>query len=166
MFLGFFDEMAAASFVAPLTDGDHGPISPDAAPVLVLYGADGPLAGTSEGEPAQEGAVTAISTAAPAVVTSAAHGLQTGQAVELVGTTARDGFYLATVLSADTFSLDGTTAGSAQAAVGSWRSAGVWRFDLPTAALPSLAAGSTYTAAVTYAVADAPKIDLHTLYVQ
>lgn len=92
---------------------------------LLVFNSDQPVAASDT-----EGAITAISAANPAVVTSAAHGLSTGDTAVITdsdSTPSIDGAYEITVLSANTFSIDVevTTPGT----TGKWTNA---KFDSTT----------------------------------
>lgn len=75
---------------------------------------------------ALDGAITAVSTANPAVVTSTAHGLKTGDEIQiegLPGLTINGGRYKVTRVDANNVSLDGVNG----AVIGTYVSGGVWR---------------------------------------
>lgn len=73
--------------------------------------------------PGRFGTITAASNATPIVVTSAAHGLVTGQAVvvkSVQGNTAANGSWLVTVLTTNTYSLDSSVGNGAYTSGGTW----------------------------------------------
>lgn len=71
----------------------------------------------------QGASITGATNAAPIEITSAGHGLASGQFVVIdgiVGNTAANGFHRITVTGPDTFELDGTTGNGAYGGGGSW----------------------------------------------
>ena len=80
------------------------------------------------------GAITNVTAALPAVVTSANHGLQTGTVIyisDVVGSTGVNGGpFVITVTGTNTFSLNGVTAGGAYVSGGTWTST-IVNFNIP-----------------------------------
>lgn len=71
------------------------------------------------------GTITAASAATPIVITSTAHGLTTGTIVKIadvLGNTSANGVWTITVVSANTFSLNGSSGGSTYTTGGTWSS--------------------------------------------
>ncbi len=88
-----------------------------------LNGSTGNASFTGGGLWALTGNVTAATNAAPIVITSNAHGLKTGQIVTVAGATgntAANGTFTVTVLTANTFSLNGSTGNGAYAGGATW----------------------------------------------
>lgn len=158
-FLGFMDEGVAATFLFQLVNGSNVPKEPDTGttPSFRVYGAGGEVvaSGTGSASAAESGAVTGATNASPIVVTAAAHGVSTGQAVTIAsvgGNTAANGDFLATYVSPTTFSLQGSTGNGAYTSGGTWRTTGLYKVVLTGAILNSLEAGKTYTIILTYTV--------------
>lgn len=76
------------------------------------------------------GTITGATNASPIVITSAAHGLMTGQRVmikDVVGNTAANETWKITVISSSTFSLDGSTGNASYTSGGTWNVASAQR---------------------------------------
>lgn len=149
MFLGFIDEATAAALFFQIRDANQAPLEPDAAPTYRIYGSSGVLAaGTGNAASAETGTITGATNASPIVITSASHGVSTGQAVTIAGVggnTNANGNKVATAINANTFSLQGTTGNSAYTSGGSWKTTGLYKVTLSGSVLNSLEAGKTYT---------------------
>lgn len=170
MFLGFIDEGVEATLPFQIRDADQAPIEPDAAPGYRVYGADGVLtAGTGNAASFETGTITGATNAAPIVVTSAAHGVSTGQAVTVAGVggnTAANGAFVATAIDANTFSLQGTTGNSAYTSGGTWKTTGLYGVHLSGSILSGFEAGKTYTAIVDWAESTNPRVAMYTFTVR
>jgi hypothetical protein len=154
MYQGFIDEGQPGTLLFQIEDGD-------AAPTWRLYAANGVVAnGTGSAASLESGNVTGATDASPVVITSAAHGLSTGQRVTVAnvgGTTGANGTHTVTRVGADTFSLDGSTGGGAYSGGGTWKATGLYRVTLSGSVLSSLAAGTTYTLVIHYALSAVAK---------
>lgn len=160
MFQGFIDEGEAGTLLFQI-ESSGAPTEPDAAPTWRLYGVNGIVAnGSGSASSLESGNVTAATNASPIVVTSASHGLSTGQRVTIAsvgGNTAANGTFTITRVSADTFSLNGSTGNGSYTSGGTWKSTGLYKVTLTGSVLSSLAAGSTYTVVVHYAISSTAK---------
>ena len=170
MFKGFIDEGQTAILYIDTATADGVPVDPDAAPAYTVFGQSGPIAATTGvALGVQSGTVTGASNATPIVVTSVAHGLATGSVVTItgaVGNTAANGTFTVTALTADTFSLNGSTGNGVWSAGGSWRLISLWRVLLAGAAVAALGAGQLYTLVVTWAVGGFARVRTYTFAVQ
>lgn len=130
---------------------------PDAAPTFRLYGPAGILLnGTTT--PALNGSVTGATNATPIVITSVAHGLQTGNIVTVAsvgGNTAANGTFAITRLTADTFSLNGSVGNGAYTAGGTWQTTGLHKVTLSASDTNGMTPGETYSLELSWAVSTA-----------
>lgn len=149
------DGTLAAPFVT--VDSAGRPADPAVLPTYRVYGPDGTLmnSGTGSLSKIDTGSVTGASNASPVVVTSAAHGLQTGTPVVVAGVggnTAANGTFRATRVSASQFSLDGSTGNGAYTSGGTWHVAGMHRISLSVAGGLGYEAGKTYQALINWRI--------------
>lgn len=170
MFAGFADEGSAFSFLVQVLDDTEAPVDADAAPTWRCYGQNGLVAsGSGSAAFAESGNLSGATNANPIVVTTTAnHGVTTGQPVVISGVggnTAANGSFVATYVSATTFSVPATGNG-AYTSGGAWHSTGLYRVTLSGSVLSSLEAGKTYTVVVTYAVGGDVKTETHTFTVR
>lgn len=99
------------------------------------------------------GTVAGATNASPIVITDVAHGLTTGTRVTISGVggnTAANGTFAVTRLTADTFSLDGSTGNGAYTSGGTWHVSGLYEFALTPTGGNGYAAGTTYWIVTTY----------------
>lgn len=78
----------------------------------------------------EQGTISAASNASPIVITSANHGLTTGQKVGIInvgGNTAANGTWVVTVLSSSTFALNGSSGNASYTSGGTWFACSVSR---------------------------------------
>lgn len=161
MFLGFMDAGVARTFLFQLKNSSRVPKEPDSGttPTFRVYGAAGVVAsGDGQASAFETGSVTGATNASPIVVTSAGHGVSTGQAVTVAsvgGNTAANGDFLATAIDANTFSLQGSTGNGAYTSGGTWRTTGLYKVVLTGAILAALEAGVTYTIVLTFVIGSA-----------
>ncbi len=152
MFQGFVEEGGTLPLFALVRDADLAPRTADAPPTYRVYGPDGFIAGQSGSlSAADSGPVEAASNASPIAVTSAGHGLTTGDRVTLAGVTgntAANGTFTVTRTGADTFTLDGSTGNGAYASGGTWNVAGLYTAELVCSGANGYEAGRTYTVLV------------------
>ena len=146
MFLGFTQLDQTLSAVALVVDGTPSPINADALPTFRVYGPNGYIeAGTAS--LLDSGTMTAASNASPIVISDVAHGLQTGDRVTItgvVGNTAANGTFNVTRVSADTFSLDGSTGNGAYVSGGTWNVTGAYRYSITTLGSEGYELGENY----------------------
>jgi hypothetical protein len=119
----------------------------DSAPDFRIYAETGAIANDTC-ETLDTGAITNVTAASPAVVTSANHGLVDGMTVVVAGvggTSGVNGTRTVTVISANTFSLDGTTGVGAYTSGGEWHVPGLYKATLDSDIRDSLEAGKSYT---------------------
>jgi hypothetical protein len=150
VFQGFVNQGDAFPVVVLVTTSAGAPVNLDALPTYRVYGPDGLVAGqTGSATFRDSGAVTGATNASPIVATSVSHGLQTGDRVTVagvLGNTAANGTFTITRLSADTFSLDGSTGNGAYTSGGAWNVTGLYVVSL------SCTSGNGYEAGATYEV--------------
>lgn len=132
------------------------PANADDFPTFRIYGSAGLLA--SAGGTAtfrQTGTITGATNANPIVITSTAHGLSTGMRVNITGVggnLAANTTATITVLTANTFSLNGVAGNGAYTAGGTWRVAGFYNLAIAATAANGFEAGQTYTVHVSWTV--------------
>lgn len=143
-----------STFVAPVLIRDAGlsPIDSDAAPVFRVYGPDGILLGvTGACTLLDSGSVTGASNAAPVVYTCANHGLTSGFVVTVSGVTGNLGanaMGVVTVLTANTFSIAGTTGTGSYVAGGTWHMTGLYTYTFTASSVSGFEAGNLYVAVI------------------
>jgi hypothetical protein len=148
MFQGFVNQGDAFPVLVLVTNSSGTPVNLDSLPTYRVYGPDGLVAGqTGSASFRDSGSVTGATNGSPIVVTSASHGLQTGDRVTIsgvLGNTAANGTFTITRLSADTFSLDGSTGNGAYTSGGTWNVTGLYVVSLTCSSGNGYEAGATY----------------------
>lgn len=156
MFLGFMNAGTARTFLFQIKNSSRQPAEPSSAPTFRVYGAAGVVAsGSGSASTFESGNVTGATNASPVVITSANHGVSTGQAVTVAsvgGNLAANGNFLASAIDANTFSLQGSTGNGAYTSGGTWKTTGLYKVVLTGAVLAALEAGKTYTIVVTFVI--------------
>jgi hypothetical protein len=146
-------------------DSNRQPVAPDAAPTFRVYGPSGILsAAGGTCTPAHTGSVTGASNASPVVITSASHGLQTGQRVTVSGVggnTAANGTFVVTRVDANTFSLDGSTGNGAYTSGGTWLVTGFYKAAVVATGGNGFDAGEQYGVHYSWAVSSASRGEVH-----
>lgn len=158
-FQGFVD--LEDSFVGSLlvTDGSDTPVNADAAPSYRVYGPSGFIESGSASFK-DSGSITGATNASPIVITSAAHGLTTGARVTITGVggnSAANGTFVITKVTADTFSLDGSTGDGAYTTGGTWNVTGLYGFTITVAGVDGYEKGDLCQALFVYAVSSTQK---------
>lgn len=162
MFCGFIDSAAGGNIPFQVRDANNAPVQADAVPTYRVYGPNGVVTnGTGSAEQMESGNVTGATNASPIVITSANHGVSTGQPVTVSGVggnSAANGSFLATAVDANTFSLQGSTGNGAYTSGGTWVTTGLYKVALSGAVLGSLEAGKTYTLVISFLVSSARRV--------
>lgn len=160
-FVGFFFELGSR-FVAPVLIRDVGlsPMDSDNPPVYRVYGPDGILHGvTGACTLLDTGSITGATNAVPIVYTCANHGLTSGFVVTVVNVTGNLGANakgIVTVLTANTFSLAGTTGTGAYVSGGSWHLTGLYTYTFTASGISGFEAGNLYVAVIEGAASSIP----------
>ena len=147
------------------------PINADAAPRFQVYdGTTGSQLASASGQGAQghTGTVTDATNATPIVITSAAHGLETGFRVTVAsvgGNTAANGTFNITRVSASTFSLDGSVGNGAYTSGGTWNVAGFYLQDVVCTAGLGFASGRAYIVLSTWLISSSARSQIDVLSV-
>lgn len=145
------------------------PAEADAAPSFRVYGPDGLVSGQVGSSSLRDsGSITGATNASPIVVTSAAHGLSTGDRVKISGVggnTNANGTFVVTVLSSSTFSLDGSSGNAAYTSGGTWRILGLYKLTVSATAANGYEKGETYTVHVSGAISAVAWADVLTFLV-
>jgi hypothetical protein len=149
-FLGFFGlgtDLNAAIAIAPPSGT---PVDPTVNPTYRVYEGNVLLTG-GVGSLAKmdTGVITGATNASPISITSAAHGLQTGNVVTITGVggnTAANGTFVITKTGDNTFTLNGSTGNSAYTSGGAWHVTGLYSLAL------TISAGNGYDVGKTYSV--------------
>jgi hypothetical protein len=150
MFAGFVQLGSIIELFSELTVNGV-PAIPDAAPQYRIYGQTGVVA-NGTGTLQETGAITNVSNATPAVITSTGNTVTTGTVVSISGVngaTGVNGSFIATNINATQFSVP-VSAGGAYTGGGIWQTVGLYSITVNTAS--GYEAGVTYTVVVTWAV--------------
>jgi hypothetical protein len=148
-FAGFVALGSTLSGTILTRDSDDTPMNGTSAPLFRVYGPDGLMTnGTGTSSLKNTGSVTGATNATPIVITSAAHGLQTGTRVTVAsvgGNTAANGDWTITRVGADTFSLDTSVGNGSYTSGGTWSVAGLYGFTVDATAGNGYEAGECYS---------------------
>lgn len=151
-FLGFGDIEAALYAAVTITDGNGAPLDAAAAPTFRVYDGQACIA-TGTLTKLDTAAVTGLSNASPIVATSVAHGLQTGNKVNLAGATgntAANGNWVVTRTGADTFSLNGSAGNGPWISGGIWHVLGLYQLNLALLSSNGFKSGGSYQVLVNW----------------
>jgi hypothetical protein len=145
--------------IGPLvvTDGAGTPTDPAVLPTFRVYGSLPGLMpnGTGNAQRLDTGAVSGASNASPIVISSTAHGLNTGTRVSIsavAGNTAANTSSTITKVDADHFSLDGTTGNGAYTSGGAWHVSGLYTVEVLASAGDGYESGETYWVLVSWTI--------------
>jgi hypothetical protein len=145
------------------------PVNADALPTYRVYSADGLIVGQTGSMAFRDsGSITNATNASPIVVTSAGHGLTSGTRVTITGVGGNpgaNGTFVITAVSADTFSLNGSSGGGAYTSGGTWNVTGLYTIDLDVTAANGYTAGETYTVLISAVVSSNNYGSVHTFTV-
>jgi len=139
------------------------PTNGDSLPTFRIYGPNG-LVTTGTVAFRNTGSVTGATNASPIQITSVAHGLTTGTRVTLVnvgGNSAANGTFVITRISADVFSLDGSSGSGSYTSGGTWQVSGLYLATQVVSAGNGFETGKTYSMLVSYAVSSTSLADLY-----
>lgn len=161
-FLGFVTLGETLRGTLLTRDGSNTPVDATGNPGYRVYGASGLMTnGTGSFSTFKNtGSITGATNASPIVITSASHGLNTGTRVTISGVggnTAANGTFQITNVSANTFSLDGSTGNGAYTSGGSWHVSGLYDLSFTPTGDNGFAAGSTYSMVITATVSGTVK---------
>lgn len=168
MFLGFVQQENTLTVDVLAQNSSKTPVNLDALPGFRVYGPQGLMSGgTGTLGLAESGAITGASNANPIVITSANHGLSTGQRVTISGVggnTNANGTFIITVIDANTFSIP--VAGNAPYTSGGvWNTTGLYSLSIDAAGADGYQAGTTYTVLVSGSLSSTAWADLHSFCV-
>lgn len=170
MYQGFMQEGVASTFLFLIRNDSETPIEPDAAPTWRLYSAAGGVSnGDGTAASLESGTVTGASNASPISITSASHGLITGQRVTIAsvgGNTAANGTFVITRTGTNTFTLNGSTGNASYTSGGTWKTTGLYKVTLTGAVLSGLEAGKTYVIVLYWSVSGTQKSESITFTVR
>jgi hypothetical protein len=161
MFSGFVALGDTLTLFVLVSDTDHAPVEPDAAPTFRIYGASGLL--SSAGGTcslAHTGTVTGATNANPIVVASAAHGLASGQVVNLAsvgGNTNANGTHTITVVDSDHFSLNGVAGNGNYTSGGTWHVSGFYKAAITVSGGNGFESGENFVCHLSWAVSSAAR---------
>ena len=152
MFKGFVTLGSSFPFTFLTRTTGNNPLNSASLPTYRVYGPSGLMQnGTGSASFKDTGSITGATNASPIVITSTAHGLQTGNIVTITGVggnTAANGTFTITRVGADTFSLDGSTGNGAYTSGGTWNVSGLYKVSISAIAADGYAAGTTYVVAL------------------
>lgn len=137
------------------------PINADSNPSYFVYGQTG-LVQSGACSPFQAGTITAATNADPIVITSAGHGLVTGNLVTIagvLGNTNANGTWVVTVIDDNTFSIPATGNGSYTSG-GTWNMTGLYVITIAATEMNGYASGVTYTIDFAWTVSSANQASL------
>lgn len=153
--------------VLQVVNSSDTPLNADALPTFKVYGPSGVIEdGTCS--LLHSGSVTGATNASPIVVTSSSHGLTTGQVVTIagvLGNTAANGTFVVTKVSADTFSLDGSTGNGAYTSGGTWNVTGAYRYSITVLGVDGYEVSESYSVLFAYALSSTNTAQRHTFNV-
>lgn len=165
MYQGIVDLETENFLVADLVrNSSQVPINADALPTYRVVGPDGNIVTSGTMEFLDTGSITNATNASPIVVTSAAHGLTTGTRVTISGVGGNpgaNGTFVVTVVSPDTFSLNGSSGGGAYTSGGTWNVTGLYAAYIDVTAAGGFEAGSVYLVLITGVVSSANYGEIH-----
>ena len=148
MFIGFVQLGSSIPVRALIRNSSGVPTEPGATPTYRVYGPEGLMAsGTGSLAKLDTGAITGATNASPIVITSASHGLNTGVKVTITGVggnTAANESWTITRVSANTFSLDGSTGNGSYTSGGTWSVTGLYAADVTASSVNGYEVGETY----------------------
>lgn len=150
-----------------LTDDADVPTDATGSPSYRVYGENG-LMNNGSGTIStfrDTGSITGATNASPIVITSNGHGLVTGQRVTISGVggnTAANGTFVVTVLTSNTFSLDGSTGNGTYTSGGTWHQSGLYLWSFTPTSGNGFDHGVNYWVLFTFVVSGTTKSTLYT----
>lgn len=166
MFAGFAKLEESITIHLQVVDANKQPVLPDAEPTFRVYGPSGLLSGAGGTcENAHTGNITGATNASPIVITSAGHGLSTGQRVTIAsvgGNTAANGTFVITKLTADTFSLGGSTGNGAYTSGGTFKVTGLYKAAVTTTGANGFEVTENYCCHFSWQVSSASRAEVKT----
>lgn len=149
MFIGFVALEDTLDFsILTVTVSTQVPVNSASTPTFRVYGAAGlQTSGVGNLSFKETGTVTGATNASPIVITAASHGLTTGQKVTIasvLGNLAANGTFSITNVSANTFSLDGSTGNGAYTSGGTWKTTGFYTCEIAATAANGYAQGQFF----------------------
>lgn len=156
MFQGFAELASNFPFRSLIVNSSNSALEPDAAPTYRVYGPGGFLSGQSGSlSAANTGLISNATNATPIVITSSGHGLGVGDRVnvaQVAGTTAANGTWTVSAVTANTFTLSGSVGNSDYTSGGYWNILGLYGVSLSVTGANGYAAGEVYHVLVTAAL--------------
>lgn len=146
MFLGYMPIDEAFRLLNLCVTSAKVPTDSSTTPSYRVYGDSGFVVGGSLSA-AETGSITNATNASPIVVTSANHGLTTGQRVTITGVggnTAANGTFTITKVNDNSFSLDGSTGNGAYTSGGTWTTTGLYSVSITPTEAGGFAQGEHY----------------------
>jgi hypothetical protein len=167
-FVGFVELDGTFTGWLQVADSNKQPVAPDALPTFRVYSSSGILsavAGTVAN--AHTGTITGATNATPIVLTSAAHGLQTGQRVTIsgvVGNGAANTTAVVTRIDANTFSVAVSGSGG-YVSGGTFKVTGFYKYTIAATGGNGFEAGENYDVHFSWAVSSAARAETHSFAV-
>ncbi len=169
MFAGFITLGDTIHLSVQTRDASDVPINADDFPTFRVYSTSGLLAaGGGTATFRHTGTITGATNVSPIVITSVAHGLFTGVRVNITGVggnAAANGTFTITKLTADTFSLDGSTGNGAYTAGGTFRVAGFYDLAIVASGGNGFEAGEAYSVHCSWLISTSARAQLLTFQV-
>ena len=156
MYAGFVNLGATIRLYLQTKNASKAPTNATDQPTWRAYGASGVVANGTAAI-AEAGVISDASNATPIVITDAAHGLTQGTRITvagvLVNTAANGSFNIGSaILTASTFSLDGSVGNGNYGGGGSWNTSGLYAIDIVASEGNGFESGQTYTVIATYQI--------------
>lgn len=149
MFVGFVTLSGTINFGVVFKNSSRVPTNPSNTPSFRVYGNAGlQTGGTGTLTTKDTGVITGATNAAPIVITSASHGLNTGTSVTIsgvAGNTAANGTFICTRIDANTFSLQSSTGNAPYTSGGVWNVSGLYNCSITPTSGNGYAQGGVYT---------------------
>ena len=165
MFCGFVTLSETLNVAIQTRDSSDVPINADDFPTFRVYSGSGLILSGQATTFRHTGTITGATNASPIVITSTAHGLSTGNRVNntgVGGNTNANGAHTITRVSADTFSLDGSTGNAPYTSGGTFRVAGFYNVALVATAGNGFAVGNVYTVQLSWQISSSARADVLT----
>lgn len=168
-FVGFVTLGETKEGVLLVRNASGVPINADSFPTFRVYGPEGPMTnGTGTCSFLHTDSVEDATNASPIVITSTAHGLETGMRVTIagvLGNTAANGTFTVTKVNANQFSLQTSVGSGVYTSGGTWNVTGAYAYEVPALGADGYEAGQSQKVLFTYTIAAAAMGQVHTFMV-
>ena len=166
-FLGFVDLEDTLVGTLLVTDTSFTPTDADALPTFRVYGPNG-FVQSGSGTLKQTAALTAASNESPIVITSALHGLTVGSNVTITGSlgnTAANGTFNVSAVTANTFTLEGSTGDGNWTSGGEWHMTGLYNVSIAAQGVSGYEKSEVYQIVYAYDLSATAQGQIHSFQV-